>query len=55
MFFQLFSFVHKNIECSSNDLDNITIFNQFLPSLKVTSQTLSRREEELLRELGDLW
>jgi hypothetical protein len=34
LFFELLSFVNKNIECSSNDIDNITIFSRFLPPLK---------------------
>ncbi len=40
LFFELLSFVHKNIESSSNDIDNTTIFHQFLPPLKLAHHHL---------------
>ena len=51
LFFELLSFVHKNIECSSNDLDTTTIFCQFLPTLKLTHSSLRDREQLLLESL----
>jgi hypothetical protein len=40
--------VNRHIESSSNDLDNLTIFNRFISEAAEKTYLLRSREEELI-------
>lgn len=52
MYLHALAFATRNIESSSNDLDQIYIFGKFLKSALPEETLLCKEEEELLTSLG---
>lgn len=43
LYFELLTFVNKNIQSSSNDLDNFTIFNKFLAEVDFKNNNIKSK------------
>ena len=52
MYLQALAFATRNIESSSNDLDQIYIFGKFLKGTTPDEAQITQEEEELLASLG---